>query len=330
MDSKIKLRLNWIKLYKQIGNAGQTCQHYGISRFTLRKWYKRYEELGEQGLSDFSSKPINSPLQKRDETNERLVLDLRKSRSLGARRLQNELKRLHDISFSTATIHKVLKKHNIGYLKLKRHYRKQIKHYSRKILGERVQMDVCKIKHKLYQYTAIDDCTRYKVVALYTRRTAENTLNFLDQVIERMPFYCQTIQTDRGQEFFAYAVQERLRELKINFRPIKPFSPHLNGKVERAQRTDLDEFYSSIDLDDPELVIKLQSWEEYYNKQRSHSSLGGKTPSEKYEELQDKIPTVDEIQKLYKDNQPFAVQNYKYDQQIKLLHELQKKQKVET
>ena len=33
----------------------------------------------------------------------------------------------------------------------------------------------------------------------------------------------------------------------------------------------------------------------------------------KYEELQDKIPTVDEIQKLYKDNQPFAVQNYKYD-----------------
>jgi len=325
MDSKIKLRLRWIELYKQIGNAGKVCQHYGISRFTLRKWYKRYEELGEQGLSNFSSKPTNSPLQKRNGVNEQIILDLRKSRSLGARRLQNELKRLHNISFSTATIHKVLKKHHVGHLKLKRYYRKQIKRYNRKIPGERVQMDVCKIRHKLYQYTAIDDCSRYKVIAVYTRRTAENTLDFLDQVIERMPFYCQAIQTDRGQEFFAYAVQERLRELKIKFRPIKPFSPHLNGKVERTQRTDLDEFYSSVDLDDPELTIKLKAWEEYYNKQRSHSSLGGKTPWEKYEELKGKIPTVDEIQKLYKDNQPFAVQNYKYDQQIKLLHELQKK-----
>ncbi|RDD34628.1 transposase [Wolbachia endosymbiont of Cylisticus convexus] len=69
-----------------------------------------------------------------------------------------------------------------------------------------------------------------------------------------------------------------LREWKIKFRPIKPFSPHLNGKVERAQRTDLDEFYSSVNIKDPELQIKLRGWEEYYNKQRSHSTLQGKTP----------------------------------------------------
>lgn len=63
-----------------------------------------------------------------------------------------------------------------------------------------------------------------------------------------MPFPIQRIQTDRGQEFFAYAVQERLMSWAIKFRPIKPYSPYLNGKVERSQRTDLDEFWSSIDF----------------------------------------------------------------------------------
>jgi transposase InsO family protein len=66
--------------------------------------------------------------------------------------------------------------------------------------------------------------------------------------MDRMPFPMQRIQTDRGQEFFAYEVQERIMEYGIKFRPIKPAFSHLNGKVERSQRTDLDEFYSSIDI----------------------------------------------------------------------------------
>lgn len=49
-------------------------------------------------------------------------------------------------------------------------------------------MDVCKIASNLYQYTAIDDCTRYKILALYKRRTAINTVSFLEEVLERMPF----------------------------------------------------------------------------------------------------------------------------------------------
>ncbi|WP_375327024.1 DDE-type integrase/transposase/recombinase [Candidatus Tisiphia endosymbiont of Nemotelus uliginosus] len=65
------------------------------------------------------------------------------------------------------------------------------------------------------------NCTRYKILALHKRHTAENTLDFLDRVIDRMPFPIQRIQTDRGQEFFAYAVQEYLRKQKIKFRPIK-------------------------------------------------------------------------------------------------------------
>jgi transposase InsO family protein len=320
MDSKVQLRLSWIKLYKQLNHAGKVCEHYGISRFTLRKWYKRYNLLGEEGLYDLSSIPKNFPLQKRNEIDENLIIDLRKERNLGVRRIQSELKRLHNISFSTATIHKVLKKYAVAPLRLKRHYRKQVKRYSCKVPGERVQMDVCKIANGLYQYTAIDDCTRYKALALYTRRTATNTLDFLDQVLIRIPFPIQQIQTDRGQEFFAYVVQEYLKEHKIKFRPIKPLSPYLNGKVERTQKTDLDEFYSSVDPKDQELRSKLIAWEEYYNKQRAHGSLHGKTPWEKYKSLENTIPSIKEIQDNYDaSKEPFAIQNYKHDQLFKVL-----------
>jgi transposase InsO family protein len=86
---------------------------------------------------------------------------------------------------------------------------------------------------KRYQYTAIDDCTRIRVLAVYPRRTAANSLLFLERLNEEMPFPVQAIQTDRGREFFAYCFQEKLMQYAIKFRPIKPASPHLNGKVER-------------------------------------------------------------------------------------------------
>jgi hypothetical protein len=36
-------------------------------------------------------------------------------------------------------------------------------------------------------------------------------------------------------------------EWAIKFRPLPPRSPHLNGKVERTQRSDLDEFWAVVD-----------------------------------------------------------------------------------
>lgn len=331
MDNKVKLRLKWIQLYQQLGKAGKVCEHYGISRFTLRKWVERYKLQGQDGLASHSSKPNTSPLQKRTQAHEQLILQLRQERKLGARRLQSELIRLYDISFSLSTIHKVLNKHQVILLNLKRHYRKKIKRYNCKYPGERIQMDVCKIAHKLYQYTAIDDCTRYKVIALYPRATAENTVDFLHQVKVRMPFSLERIQTDRGREFFAYAVLDLLKEWKIKFRPIKPASPHLNGKVERSQRTDLDKFYSSIDVSDPDLGNKLSQWEAYYNTQRPHSSLQGKTPFEKYKSLEKQVLSQAEIDLAYDQSKEIvAVQNYNYDQIIRTLKQAKPNPKVNT
>tara|TARA_B100000678_G_C18076839_1_gene449029 strand:- start:275 stop:742 length:468 start_codon:yes stop_codon:yes gene_type:complete len=143
--------------------------------------------------------------------------------------------------------------------------------YQRPIPGDRVQMDTCKIAPGIYQYTAIDDCSRYRVLDVFNRRSAANTLIFIDKVIEEMPFPIQRIQTDRGTEFFAEKVQRKLMDYGIKFRPNKPGSPHLNGKVERSQRTDKEEFYSTVNLNLDELKNEtLPEWQHYYNWQRAH------------------------------------------------------------
>jgi transposase InsO family protein len=288
---RLKARLKWVSIYEDIKDAGAVCCRCGISRPTLRKWLKRYANDGQ------SRRPLKISNQKIFGNQEKLILDLRLNRKFGVRRIQSELKRSHDFSVSLATIHKYLKRNNIPYLQKKRAYRKRVKRYNCKIPGERVQMDVCKIAAGIYQYTAIDDCTRYKILAIYKRRAAKNTIDFMENhVFCRIPFPIQRIQTDRGGEFMGYEIQKKLMKWRIKFRPIKPASPHLNGKVERSQRTDLDEFYSRVDVKDPNLKTLLSEWEFYYNQHRPHSSLNGKTPNEKYLELKLQTPSLKEIE----------------------------------
>src|SRR3954469_12759010 len=50
MDAEARTRLGWIRLYEQVGDAGLVCRRCGISRPTLRKWWRRYQAEGEAGL----------------------------------------------------------------------------------------------------------------------------------------------------------------------------------------------------------------------------------------------------------------------------------------
>jgi transposase InsO family protein len=236
------------------------------------------------------------------------------------RRIQNELKRIHNCSLSLATIHKVLKKFDVKPLTRIRH-KSNFKRYQRSIPGERVQIDTCKVAPGLYQYTAVDDCTRYRVLGIYRRRTASNTLLFLEKLIEEMPFPIQRIQSDRGTEFFATKVQKILMTYSIKFRPIKPGSPHLNGKVERSQKTDFDEFYSTVDLKADGLEDRLQEWQHFYNWDRPHGSLNGLSPMEKYFQVSDKTPFWNDIEYEYDESKErFQEQNYQTELKIRKLH----------
>ncbi|EHV61868.1 transposase [Escherichia coli DEC6C] len=81
-----------------------------------------------------------------------------------------------------ATIHKVLCQNKVKpVVKFRR--KADFIRYERPVPGDRVQMDTCKIGPGLYQYISVDDYTRYRVLRLYSRRTAANTLDFIDCVI---------------------------------------------------------------------------------------------------------------------------------------------------
>jgi hypothetical protein len=186
-------------------------------------------------------------------------------------------------------------------------------------------MDTCKIASGLYQYTAIDDCTRIRVLALYKRRSAANSLLFLEKVIEEFPFPIQRIQTDRGREFFAYAFQEKLMEYGIKFRPLKPASPHLNGKVERSQRTDLEEFYATVDLRAEDLAKRLDDWQSHYNEFRVHGSLDGRTPWEVWYERARLTPLFQDVETLYDESvERIRHPDYRIDLQLAAQQELGK------
>jgi len=126
-----------------------------------------------------------------------------------------------------------------------------------------------------------------------------------------MPFPIQRIQTDLGAEFFTEAFQKKLIMMAIKFRPIKPASPHLNGKVERALKTVLDEFYSTADINALNLHQELSLWQHYYNWHRPHGSLGGKTPIDMVCVLFLKTPYSYEVAERY-DQSKERIQLRKY------------------
>jgi transposase InsO family protein len=83
---------------------------------------------------------------------------------------------------------------------------------------------------RAYQYTALDDCTRLRVLGLSRTLGVRPTLEFLAELRRRFPFPIRKIQTDHGAEFaleFVLAVEEA----GIRHRYIRPRRPQQNGKL---------------------------------------------------------------------------------------------------
>lgn len=64
-------------------------------------------------------------------------------------------------------------------------------------------------KVRRFQYTAIDDATRLRVLKIYKKHTQKNAIDFVDHVIEKLPFRIHTIRTDNvlnldSSFFFGY------------------------------------------------------------------------------------------------------------------------------
>ena len=75
-----------------------------------------------------------------------------------------------------------------------------VKRYEKQVPGHHVQIDVkflsFPVQIKRYQFTAVDDATRFRVLKIYRRHTQANAIKFVDYVRTQFPFRIRTIQTD--------------------------------------------------------------------------------------------------------------------------------------
>jgi transposase InsO family protein len=308
LDRQQKHRLAVLRHAEEIsGNVAATCRYYGISRQMFYTWQRRYDAEGVDGLKARSRRPKTSPNATHAEVVGKIIY-LRQNYHFGPGKISMYLKRYHDVDISSSGVWRILKRLEMNRLpasqKHKTHDRRW-KRYEKQLPGHRVQIDVNfveplptqarsgrgKRRRKFYQFTAIDDCTRLRVLRIYPQLNQDTAIQFADYVLQRLPFAVEVIQTDNGSEF-GTAFHWHILDKGVGHVYIKPRTPRLNGKVERSHRIDAEEFYRLLDgvvLDDAKLFNdKLQEWEDYYNYHRPHGALAGQTP---YERLRQKTQT---------------------------------------
>lgn len=274
-------------------NVSKTCRYFGISRNTFYKWLSRYEAHGETSLCDRPRRPKNCPRETPRQTISK-ILYLRQNYHFGPARIALYLHRYHQISIAASSVHRILQRNGLSRLpasqKHRAHHRRW-KRYEKRQPGHRLQVDVKFLERvpatrkKLYQFTAVDDCTRIRVLKIFDACNQKTAIQFIDEVIRRLPFRIHVIQTDNGAEFQS-RFHWHLQDQDIRHVYIKPRTPRLNGKVERSHRIDDQEFYQLLDQDGVSDDIrlfnkKLREWERYYNFDRPHGALDGQTPYER-------------------------------------------------
>lgn len=87
MEKEVRQRLQWVKIYEESGGAGLVCRRCGISRSTLRKWWKRYQAQGIDALKGLSRRPHSSPSARIGPDHEKAHSGVVLRAQLGARRI---------------------------------------------------------------------------------------------------------------------------------------------------------------------------------------------------------------------------------------------------
>jgi len=226
-------------------NVARVCRRFGISRKSFYKWKRRHVEHGDAGLCDRPRTPRRSPrATARDVISK--ILYLRQHYHFGPGRIAAYLHRFHAIAIAVSSVHRILQRHGLNRLPANQKHQPHGKRWQRSEKpqpGHRLQLDVKFLeripgtRRRLYQFTAIDDCTRIRVLKIYDTCNQRTAIQFIDEVIRRLPFRVQVVQTDNGAEFQSQ-LHWHLAERDIRHVYIRPRTPRLNGKVERSHRVD--------------------------------------------------------------------------------------------
>lgn len=291
-------RERWLKLHLQGGcSVTELAKRSGFSRDTLHRWKKQYLKEGIAGLQEKSRAHHSHPRTTSLVLVER-IRAIRTSTRFCAAKIRFRLLK-EGVVMSTRGIHKILRREGMVHAK-RRFPHKDIWKPRATVPGELVEIDVAymkKFKGKwLYQFTAIDSCTRWRYLKMYSEQHIGSALDFLNSLLLAAPFKVRGIKTDNGSIFTnryngyykstrafprMHAFTKSCAKHGITHYLIDPGKPAQNGKVERSHRTDRREFWSTVSFRSlQELQEKQYSYVRWYNTEREHLGIGGKTPAE--------------------------------------------------
>jgi len=277
----------------------------GISRATGYKWWRRFREEGVDGLVDRSSRPRRCP-HRTPPLLEAQIAELRATLKLGPARIGYRL------DVAPSTVHRVLVRLGLNRLAwMDRPTGRVIRRYERARPGELVHVDVKKLgripegggwkvlgrtlgnhnSHKAngkgphlvgygYIHSAVDDHSRLAYSEILDDERKESATAFWQRA--RVWFAAhgievQEVLTDNGSCYRSRTFHDALEG--IVHRRTRPYRPQTNGKVERFNRTMLEEWaYVRTYTSERERIEAFGPFLHLYNHHRSHTALGGKPP----------------------------------------------------
>ncbi len=281
-----------IAIINQETSVVAVAKELGVSRQTIHKWLSRYKRFGVDGLMIRRKQRTNPAHNRTSPEVETLVAQLAHEYwEDGVETLHDRLQSENNITLHPTTLYRILKRNNLRYTDRYAHtkmrWKKQL--FAHQVPGKELQMDT-KYPYGYKQgkviYTIIDDASRWVFAWGYPVANANNTVDFLEKVTQRVPFPIQKIRTDNGTEFINLKVKRFLKSHSLRHRRNTPYCPEENGKIERFHKTLNDKFlrFGCTPNDSLEfLQYKLNLFLHYYNYQKRHRGLGmnGLTPMEK-------------------------------------------------
>lgn len=241
------------------------ARRYNVSRQLVYRWKNRYDGTLDS-LKDRSHRPHSHPNQ-HTEAEIKLIENMRKKNIHTGLVVFWVKLRQRGYTRSITSLWRVLKRRGLSPVKppnpkyIPKPYEKM--YYP----GQRVQIDVkfvpdvCIVGEakaegkKFYQYTAIDEYSRFRYLEAFEEHSSYSSAVFLEHMLKAFKFPVECVQTDNGQEFTKRLgssqkptltlFEARLKQYGIRHKLIKPYTPRHNGKVERSHRKDNEYFYAT-------------------------------------------------------------------------------------
>jgi transposase InsO family protein len=282
--------------------AGRPVAHVagemGISRATAYKWWHRWLEEGVAGLVDRPSRARRCPHRTPPEL-EAAIADLRRELKLGPVRIAARL------GLAPSTVHRVLCRLRLNRLAwIDRPTGRVVRRIHTTHPGELVHVDVKKLgripdgggwrvlgleaadtssaKKKArigyaYLHTAIDAHSRLAFTEALDDERAETCAAFWHRAASFFTAHGITVEAVLTDNAFAYRFRRFNEALDgIEHRFIRPRHPQTNGKVERFNRTLIEEWaYARPYRSEAERLAALDDWLHLYNHHRHHTAIGG-------------------------------------------------------